>query len=515
MNDLESKNRRLKGLLGDVESGSIKVPQFQRPFVWDDEQIINLLDSIYRGYPVGSLLLWCTDRQLPEERDLGGFVLPPKPAKHPSHYVLDGQQRLTTLYGVFHSEDAAKDTELAERFKIVFDPSAQKFMHKSAAVGPCLSLHAVLKTGTLLAELAKFGPKEQEVCTGMVDRMNDYDFPVVEISDREDQEVCAVFQRINSSGTNLGILDLLAAWTWSSTFDLRAKTEELLDSLASRSFDTMDGQELMRCLSAVLSKSLDTATLINMAPDDLRDGMDAVKDALGRAIDFLSREVKVRNHSLLPYPIMVVPLVRFYAAVAKPKAVQLRQMRKWFWHCAFSERYKAGTNRLVLEDMQRMDEVVGGKQPFDSLDAAVPADYFDKAWRRNSAASKAAICLLAKQEPLSFPSGAAVDLDKALSGFNATEFHHIYPKAHLLANGTAFHRANIIANICMCSAADNNLISDTDPFLYVQEVADDVRRRAFPRAFIPTAWDGTLDYEQFVAQRAAALADAAKKLIEQ
>jgi uncharacterized protein with ParB-like and HNH nuclease domain len=111
-------NPRIAALLSDVTRGNIKIPVFQRGYVWDDEQIMILLDSIYNGYPVGSLLLWSTKERLKSERDVGGFKLPETPEDYPVSYVLDGQQRLTTLYGVFHSDAQTDNEELAERFNV-------------------------------------------------------------------------------------------------------------------------------------------------------------------------------------------------------------------------------------------------------------------------------------------------------------------------------------------------------------------------------------------------------------
>ena len=76
-------NPRIASLLTDVDKGNIKIPVFQREYVWKDEQIISLLDSIYHGYPVGSLLLWSTKVPLKHERNVGGFKLPITPEDYP------------------------------------------------------------------------------------------------------------------------------------------------------------------------------------------------------------------------------------------------------------------------------------------------------------------------------------------------------------------------------------------------------------------------------------------------
>ena len=80
---------RMASLLADVTKGNIKIPVFQRDYVWEDEQIMSLLDSIYMGYPVGSLLLWSTKVALNHERNVGGFKLPETPEDYPVNYVLD------------------------------------------------------------------------------------------------------------------------------------------------------------------------------------------------------------------------------------------------------------------------------------------------------------------------------------------------------------------------------------------------------------------------------------------
>lgn len=84
----------IQDLITGVRSGETKVPQFQRQFVWKDEQALNLLDSISNNYPVGSLLLWRTADKLKAERNIGEFKLPETDDMTPTDYVLDGQQQL-------------------------------------------------------------------------------------------------------------------------------------------------------------------------------------------------------------------------------------------------------------------------------------------------------------------------------------------------------------------------------------------------------------------------------------
>jgi hypothetical protein len=512
---IQPSNPRIASLLADVTKGNIKIPVFQREYVWNDEQIIGLLDSIYRGYPVGSLLLWSTKESLKHERNVGGFKLPATPEDYPVNYVLDGQQRLTTLYGVFHSDAETQDEELAGRFNICFDLEAKEFIHHSVADrNRCINLKHILDTTKLLPELQRFDDEKRTLIAQLTERFKDYEFPVVTIKDRQNSEVCRIFQRINSSGTSLSTLELLAAWTWSEQFDLRSEIEELLDRLATKGYEDLGEIQVMRCLASVVLNDIETDELVDAKPENLIDGMSKVRQATSAAIDFLEQEIKIKNIVFVPFPIMIVPLVRFFADNLKPSQFQRRAISKWFWNCAFSQRYKAGTNKFVKEDLALMRRLAKGEAVFESLSYAVDPALFRKTWRINSTTAKATICLLAQLQPRSFLSGAPVDLGSTLAAYNARQFHHIYPKGYLAGQGIQFHESNVIANMCMLSAHDNNEISDEDPSVYFQRIPQEIRSDVFERALIgPDFHEGKRTFVDFVAARAKLLAEVASRLI--
>src|ERR1051326_3169532 len=109
-------------LIAGISKGEIKVPKFQRNFVWKDTQALDLLDSVANNYPVGSLLLWRTKEKLLAERNFGEFSLPATDDMEPTDYVLDGQQRLTVIYSCL----GAKESDGG--FSVVYDIEAQKFL---------------------------------------------------------------------------------------------------------------------------------------------------------------------------------------------------------------------------------------------------------------------------------------------------------------------------------------------------------------------------------------------------
>ncbi|MBY6225388.1 DUF262 domain-containing protein [Ferrimonas balearica] len=515
-NKITPSSPRLASLLSDVERGNIKIPVFQREYIWSDDQIISLLDSIYRGYPVGSLLMWSTREELKHERDVGGFALPETPEDYPANYILDGQQRLTTLYGVFHSDENTANAELADRFNICYIPDDDTFVHHLAAGGKDkIHLNAILDTTKLLVELSKFNDEQKARIARLTEAFKDYEFPIVTIRERTNKEVCSIFQRINSSGTPLSNLELLTAWTWSDQFDLRREIEILLDNLKDKGYEQIDQPLLMRMLASLTCGTIDSDDLVDVDPDTLVSGMKKLKKAISSAVDFLEGQLKIKNVVFLPFPIMLIPIVNFYALIPKPNAAQLKQIKKWFWQCSLTLRYKAGTNRLVLDDLEKVKKVSQGELPFDNSHPTVKSGLFESTWRINSTAAKTALCLMAQLRPRSFLTGSEVDLGTVLSSYNARQFHHIYPKAYLASKGISFHQANVISNICFLSASENNSISDKDPKDYFRDIPEEYSNDIFEAALIPEqARAGALEFDDFIRLRTEKLIHVGQKLID-
>ena len=118
---------RIEELARRVKEGDIKLPKFQRPFVWNAADIIDLLDSIYNGYPIGSVLLWRTKLRLASEHTIGDLDVDDRPVAYPTNYLLDGQQRISTICGVLYW----KGQDKKNKWNVVFDLREEKFMHPS------------------------------------------------------------------------------------------------------------------------------------------------------------------------------------------------------------------------------------------------------------------------------------------------------------------------------------------------------------------------------------------------
>src|SRR5438552_2570081 len=106
----ETSVDRIEELANRILKGDILLPKFQREFVWEKSKILDLLDSISNNYPVGSVLLWRSKAQLRSERNIADLEIAPTQQDYPVNYLLDGQQRLSTICGALYWHGADADS---------------------------------------------------------------------------------------------------------------------------------------------------------------------------------------------------------------------------------------------------------------------------------------------------------------------------------------------------------------------------------------------------------------------
>src|SRR5712671_5114978 len=105
----DNHNKKYEALFVEIDTGQIKLPMFQREFVWEKEQSAKLIDSILKGFPIGTFIFWKTREELRSYRDVGNHRLPETPRGDYAQYILDGQQRITSLYAIRKGIRITKD----------------------------------------------------------------------------------------------------------------------------------------------------------------------------------------------------------------------------------------------------------------------------------------------------------------------------------------------------------------------------------------------------------------------
>jgi uncharacterized protein with ParB-like and HNH nuclease domain len=208
-----------------LAAGEFLIPTFQRLFVWNPESIINLWDSIYRGYPIGSILYWKTHARLHVHRHLGGFYLPENGFSRTQarSYVLDGQQRATSLLVSFFGGSGKIREQSSFDYTLYFDLKNPAFFfekdyykHRWEADSAFLvRLKDVPELPSdyagSIATVQGFSPVVEKDLTQLQYMFTDYGLPLICLEGFDIAGVCAIYERINQTGMRLKNMDILIA----------------------------------------------------------------------------------------------------------------------------------------------------------------------------------------------------------------------------------------------------------------------------------------------------------------
>ncbi|CAN5221070.1 hypothetical protein BH09SUM1_BH09SUM1_26490 [soil metagenome] len=266
----------LSSLIEAIKRGEIKVPQFQRPFVWKAPQAFSLLDSIANNYPIGSLLLWKTTSKLATDRNIGDFQLPLTDDLTPTDYVLDGQQRLTVIYSCLGQHDTGGG--FAAGYHVQDDDFVEMPDVPNPLIFPLRSLYDTTKLldfRTVL-RLQQNGQAFNDNLDALIRAVTNYRLPVVTLKDLTVEEVCPIFERINSSGTRLSTYDLMVAATWSVNFNLNDEVNVIRDALDKKGFGDVQGDTILKCLAAVNVGSVKNSDITGLREIRDKASMDAL-----------------------------------------------------------------------------------------------------------------------------------------------------------------------------------------------------------------------------------------------
>lgn len=519
----------IRGLLQRVNDGEVRIPAFQREYVWEPDRVQFLMDSIYKQYPIGTVLFWRTREKLNFDRDLGPYTLPAPKADYPIDYVLDGQQRLTSIFSTFQTELKKNPTTQTNWVDIYFDLNA----NENAQDSQFLALkddevekhHVPLNILFDVTEYGKFTRQvTDEVELAKIDllqtRFKEAQIPIETVETEDHSKIAIIFERVNRGGVPLDTYQLLSAWTWSGDFDLRTKFEDLALELDEYGFSDLKDEPdlLLKCCSGLIKGDSSSKSIIDLKGTEVRDNFDLFRNAFLGAIDFLRRDCGVISLKILPYKSMIIPLVKFFSSDKTsgyhPNVTQRKALVKWFWNSLFDRRYSNSVDTAVSNDFNAFALLKKNDSSLiDKRTVTVTPEFFTQnQFSMNAVNTKTFILLLANSKPKSFISGASVDLGNVLMSCNRTEFHHIFPKNYLKTSfGIDKEKSFVLANFAFLSQTDNRQIQDKAPSEYKSLMAVSNINEILEAAFIP---ESGLDlvYDDFISSRASLLSEKANKL---
>jgi hypothetical protein len=520
---------RIDDLAKRILSGDILLPKFQRDFVWEKKQILKLLDSVYKNYPIGSVLLWQSRLELSSENRIADLEINlPKP-DYPVNYLLDGQQRLSTICGAMYW----KGNVAGSYWNIIFDLRKEEFIHVDHLDD--LPLHQIrlnkLGDGATfykhVASLDSLGAKDIQSLKATADklfnRFKDYKIAAVTLGDMSIDDVAPIFERINSTGTRLTIVDLMRAATWSQDFDLVDTIDEMLAELSTKDFGGIERKAILRNISAASGSGFTIENINNLrnkSIDELRKAALDTSEALKKSVDYFKHQIKIPNDNVIPYTNQLVVLTEIFRQIPRPSSLQYDAITNWFWRSSLSGYFAGWNTGMMNSDLTELSEFASGKKTeLEIFDTKPSADIWAKrTFRANNAHSKLFAIFLAYQHPIDLVTGQRIDTDRALSWINQKEFHHFFPQAHLKKHKVNSNAINCLANIIYLSSSSNKIILDKSPaeyLLIVEKAAGDkiqdwLDSNIIPRDAFEAAKIG--DFNTFISRRSVAINN---KILEQ
>lgn len=520
--------QKIDKIIKRVDDGDIKIPAFQRGYVWKQNQILELLESVYNEYPIGSVLLWKTTDKIKSTRNIAGYQIPMKDESYPVNYVLDGQQRIASLYGVF-SEGIEQETDGSgynpnlEIFEFYFDFETNRFLPKSEVVdgSSCIHLRHLLGVTRLIPALKELDESFHDDAQKLQSRFLNYEVPVVTIENRSREDVGIIFERINNTGTRLSALDLMTAWTWTDDFHLLEASDDFLEELDQKGFGNIKHKVLLQIISAVVKKSTITKTILSLSGEEVRDNWKNIIEATKRAVDFLATDLNCRHLDFLPFSQQLVSLTVFFDIVGKnPSPDQLKVLKHFFWKTSFSKRYSSGQTSAKMDvDIQEMIKLSKNDlSAFEEYEYTVDSQaLMHTKFSKGNPITRAILLLMAQRTPRDLISGQAIDLSKALSHYNRKEYHHVFPNAFLKKQGKERDHIFCVLNFCFLTSNSNKVISKRSPSDYMMKESEKMGfDLKITSNMLPTntgVYMGNL-YEHFLEQRAELMLSEISSLTE-
>ncbi len=524
-------------LISNTTNGIIKVPKFQRDFVWSIDKTARLLDSIIKGYPVGTFILWETSERMNEVKNIGNLKLKDAPKGNKVRYVLDGQQRITSLYAAFlgakiPKTGGKKETDYKEIYidlKKDINNNSEQVITAEKPDGDYVTLHEVLnhnKDNNFKVLLKKF-PDDIEKILEYNQIFEKYNFSIVLLKQNDIDSAIEVFTRINTGGQTLTLFEIMAAKTYDEEkkFDMQEKWKGFINKLQDVNYETITSSTILHILGLLLDKNneCNSKAILKLNKQDIIDNWDKCISALEDSIEYFKNVYLIPVSQILPFDSLLTTFSYFFLKNGGgPTGTQKQYLQEFFWRMALSYRYSSGAEGKLTQDVARMGKILNDERPkYDGIKVdATPEDLIQTNFRAGNSFCKGIICLLASQEPKDFDgSGKKVVLDNAwLKIATSKNYHHFFPRAFLEKQKIA--NENSMMNITIISAGLNKgEIRAKAPSEYIgkfiKEHDEKTIKRALKKHFIDIK-DGidNDDYDTFLQKRAETISKEIKKRME-
>lgn len=523
---IEKEN--LAELLRGAHDGKTQLPEFQRGWVWDDGHVRSLLASVSLSYPIGAVMMLAGggDSVRFKERAIEGATVPPD--RRADRLILDGQQRLTSLYQSLLlgrpvmtrdsrgnaierwyyidilkalSPEADREEAITSvpadrqirdfRGQVTVDYSTPALEYQSMV----FPLGQVFSGSSWRVGFESYWNYDRDKIelwnrfeSEVVEQFKLYHIPVIELSrDTPKDAVCAVFEKVNTGGVTLTVFELLTATFAADEFDLREDWEARLRRIKTRGvlkdFSSTDFLQIITLLmtharaeaardSGVAPDKLPgvsakRADILKLRKDDYVHWAESVTQALEETVRFLHAQ-SIFDARFLPYGGQIVPLTALFTLIGRraQEAQRRAKVARWFWSGVFGELYGGATETRFARDLPDLVAWLdGGEEPRTVLEADFSEGRLLTLRTRGSAAYKGIYVLLLREGAKDFKTGEESNVHTYFD--EAVDIHHIFPQLWCQENHVPASQCDSIVNKTPLSARTNRSIGGKAPSIYL------------------------------------------------
>ena len=520
---------KVSTILDYIDSGHMALPEFQRGYVWNRDQVRGLMGSLYKRHPVGSLLVWGTESKDAEHR--GDNQLAPGIVK----LLLDGQQRITSLYGIIRGKEPEFfDGDKRAFTDLYFNLETEEFsfyMPKKMQGDPLwVEVTKIMKEGigpfvgqlnadpVLATNLGKYVNSLNQI-----HGIRDIDFHIEEVTgeDKNIDVVVDIFNRVNSGGTKLSKGDLALAKVCAAWPDARMEMRKAIDSWADDGYH-FDLDWLLRNINTIATGEARFNALHDIEAGNFRQSLDRAIKLCNYLLNVIAARLGLDHDRVLfgryAFPVLVHYIDRRGGSVADE--LELNKLLFWYLHSGLWGKFSNSTESTINKDLELIESVEGGlDRLIEDLrlwrgDLHIKPEHFG-GWSRGARFYPLLYLLTRTGDAQDWRLG--IPLKKNLLGKNTSlEVHHIFPRSFLRKHDYGKAEINAVANFCFLTKDTNLKISDKNPEVYFEDIES-----RFPGA-LASQWvpmDKVLwkveNYLDFLEERKRLLAKAANAMVDQ
>lgn len=505
--------------LDELENLDYQIPTFQRDVVWEKENVKKLWDSIYKFYPLGSILVWKTDIKLQNHRKIGGHIISEGTFNRSEYqYILDGQQRttslLTSLYGgtiegkdgfdpsiyidlSVEGETETDDESYKKRFLYweEIDDKNGVFLRNTGRKKK-FNAGIIVK---LIDIKNNFGSVERSLVESEFGDYKDYDHPIreqlrrlkqvldnyrlsfIELKGIQVAEVCQIFERINQAGKPLDIFDIVVAKTFRPKSENKAGfyLREYIDKfreLNNSNFMQISDFDYLQIIAILIRENVEKSGIWNITPrylndiktEQIEEIWEPAKKAINKTFDFFENTLNIKGPQLIPYRYFYLTIASYFFKNTSP---DYSLLKKYFWFHSFHNDDLLSNTGDVNSHIEFLNaQKQSGKSDF-------PRFLIDRDTLRNSSysskgrLSRAILSFYASKQPKDWKhTDRNVIVDNFFFSTDKPNLHHIFPINYISQNpGSNELNHNSLMNIAYLTQITNLEISDKNPLNYIKE----------------------------------------------